>query len=61
MTELNRIDSDEIRSLVEDSVEYACDQAFKEGRFLSGETAWTVVWALATAKMAEFEGLVEAD
>ena len=43
--------STELRELIEDSLEYFCD----ENR-LSGELAWTVVECLATAKLAEMRG-----
>ena len=43
---------------VEDAVSYACQEAFSEGCPLSGETAWNVVMCRATAKVAEFEGLL---
>ena len=43
--------STELRELLEDSLEYFCD----ENR-LSGELAWTVVECLATAKLAEMRG-----
>ena len=46
----------ELRELVEDTVEYFCD----ENR-VSGETAWTCVECLGTAKLAELKGLVAAD
>ena len=43
---------------VEDAVEYSCQAAYTEGVLLSGETAWNIVWARASAKIAEFEGLL---
>ena len=42
---------DELTSVVEDTVEYACDQ-----QMLSGELAWTVIECLALAKLAELKG-----
>jgi len=44
---------DELTSVIEDTVEYACDQ-----EMISGELAWTVVESLATAKLAQLKGLV---
>ena len=38
----------EITEVIEDTVEYACDQ-----NQISGELMWTVVESLATAKLAE--------
>ena len=46
----------ELRELVEDTVEYFCD----ENR-VSGETAWTCVECLGTAKIAELVGLLAPD
>lgn len=45
----------EITELIEDSVEYTCDQ-----EMLSGELVWTVVECLATAKVAEIKGRIPA-
>ena len=44
-----------LRELVEDTVEYFCD----ENR-VSGEVAWTCVECLGTAKEAEVQGLLAA-
>ena len=43
----------ELTELLEDSVEYFCDQ-----QMLSGELAWTVVETLGTAKLAELNGIL---
>ncbi len=43
----------ELREVLEDTVEYACDK-----ERISGELAWTVVETLATAKLAQLKGLV---
>ena len=45
----------ELTEVIEDTVEYACDQYT-----LSGELAWTVVEALATTKLAELRGELAA-
>ena len=45
----------ELTEIVEDTVEYACDQYT-----LSGELAWTVIECLATAKIAELKGELTA-
>ena len=42
-----------LRELVEDTVEYYCDE-----EMVSGELAWTVLQCLSTAKLAEMEGLL---
>ena len=41
----------ELTEIIEDTVEYACDQWM-----LSGELAWTVLECLAQAKQAEIRG-----
>ena len=41
----------ELTEVLEDTVEYYCDQ-----QTVSGELAWTVVESLATAKLAELRG-----
>lgn len=46
----------EITEVIEDTVEYACDQ-----NTISGELVWTVVQCLATAKIAELKGELEPD
>jgi hypothetical protein len=43
----------ELTEVIEDTVEYFCDQAS-----LSGQLVWTVVHCLSEAKLAEFKGLV---
>ena len=45
----------ELTEIVEDTVEYACDQYT-----LSGELVWTVIECLATAKIAELKGELKA-
>jgi len=50
---ISREAHDELVSVIEDTVEYACDQ-----QMLSGELAWTVVESLAQAKLAQLKGLV---
>jgi hypothetical protein len=42
-----------LRELVEDTVEYYCDE-----EMISGELAWTVLECLSTAKLAEMKGLL---
>ena len=45
----------EITEVVEDSIEFICDQ-----EMMSGELAWTVVECLATAKLAQLRGELSA-
>lgn len=54
--QITREAAQEIRELLEDTVEYYCDQ-----NLISGELIWTVVECLAVAKQAEFKGLIAAD
>ena len=42
---------DELTGVIEDTVEYFCDQ-----QLVSGELVWSVLECLATAKLAEIKG-----
>ena len=53
--QINKNELTELTEIIEDTVEYFCDQHQK-----SGELAWTVVNCLAVSKLAELEGLVKA-
>lgn len=53
MMQISREQLKELTCLIEDSVEYFCDQ-----EMLSGELAWTIVESLSTAKIAEIKGLL---
>ena len=48
---INRRDITELRELIEDTMEYFCDD-----KMMSGEMAWTIVQCLATAKVAQLKG-----
>ena len=50
---INRRDITELRELIEDTMEYFCDD-----KMMSGEMAWTIVQCLATAKVAQLKGEV---
>ena len=50
---ITREDLKEFNELLEDTVEYYCDQ-----HMISGELAWTLVETLGTAKLAELRGLL---
>ena len=51
---MDRATHDELIGVIEDSVEYFCDQ-----EMVSGELAWIIVESLATSKIAQLRGLVE--
>ena len=53
--QISREQLDELTSVLEDTLEYFCDQ-----EHVSGELAWTVVECLATAKLAEMRGELAA-
>ena len=53
--EISRETAHELRLLLEDTIEYFCDQ-----NQVSGELAWTVAECLAIAKQAELSGLLTA-
>jgi len=46
---------DELTGVIEDTIEYFCDQ-----EQVSGELAWTCLECLATAKLAEMRGELAA-
>ena len=54
--EISREKAQELRELLEDTIEYFCDN-----ERVSGELAWTITECLAVAKQAELKGLVVAD
>lgn len=49
--EISRPQLNEITEVIEDTVQYFCDQ-----NTISGELGWTIVETLATAKLAELNG-----
>jgi hypothetical protein len=53
---ITREQHDELIAVLEDTVEYACDQWM-----ISGETAWAIIECRAIAKQAELAGLVSSD
>ncbi len=54
--EISREQLQELTEVIEDTVEYACDQWM-----ISGEKAWAVLECLAVAKQAEIAGVVTSD
>ena len=54
--EISREQLQELTEVIEDTIEYACDQYT-----MSGEKAWTILHCLSIAKLAELEGLVASD
>ena len=53
--QITRENEQELRELLEDTIEYFCDQ-----NMVSGQVAWIVAECLAVAKQAELEGLLAA-
>ena len=53
--EISREQSQEIQEVIEDTVQYFCDQ-----HFVSGELAWTLVQCQAITKLAEIKGELAA-
>ena len=45
---------DDLVGVIEDSVSYVCDE-----HMISGESAWTIVETLATAKLAQLNGDID--
>ena len=57
MTKVSRDFHDAFTSLIDDTVSYSIQEAFKQdGELISGETAWNILLCRATAKVLEFEG-----
>ncbi len=54
--QISREQLNELTEVVEDTVEYACDQYM-----MSGEKAWAIIECLAIAKQAEIAGQVTSD
>ena len=54
--QISREQLNELTEVIEDTVEYACDQYT-----MSGEKAWAVIECLAIAKQAELAGQVTSD
>jgi len=54
--QISREQLNELTEVVEDTVEYACDQYR-----MSGEKAWAIIECLAIAKQAEIAGIVTSD
>ena len=50
--EISREKAQELRELLEDTIEYFCDN-----NQVSGEVAWTITECLAIAKQAELKGV----
>ena len=53
--EISREKAQELRELLEDTIEYFCDN-----ERVSGELAWTITECLAVAKQAEIRGELAA-
>ena len=55
LMEISRQKAQELRELLEDTIEYFCDN-----QQVSGEVAWTITECLAVAKQAELRGELAA-
>ena len=58
MVTVNREAAQELNELIEDAIEYWCREQAENGALVSGETAWKIVSAYATAKELQFEGVI---
>jgi hypothetical protein len=54
--QISQAQHDELIQVLEDTVQYACDQWL-----ISGESAWAIIECRAIAKQAELAGLVTSD
>ena len=53
-TTINREEMIQLRELIEDTMEYFCDE-----NMVSGEVAWLMVECLASAKVAQLKGEID--
>ena len=53
-TTISREVMNELKEIIEDSVEFFCDS-----NMISGEVSWTIVECLAVAKVAQMKGEVD--
>ena len=53
-TTINREEMIQLRELIEDTMEYFCDE-----NMVSGEVAWLMVECLASAKVAQLKGQID--
>jgi len=51
---INREEMIQLRELIEDTMEYFCDE-----NMVSGEVAWLMVECLASAKVAQLKGQID--
>ena len=56
MVTVDRAAAHELNGLVEDAIAYWCAEQAAQGTLVSGETAWKLVSAYATAKELQFDG-----
>lgn len=54
--EISREQLQELTEVIEETVEYACDQYT-----MSGEKTWAIIECLAIAKQVEIAGIVTSD
>ena len=58
MVTITRETASELTEMIEDSIEYWCQQSMENGELVSGETAYKILSAWADAKLAQFAGEV---
>jgi citrate lyase synthetase len=49
----------ELQEVIEDAVEYTIREYASQGELISGESAYKIIEALALAKQAQFQGLID--
>ena len=49
----------ELQDVIEDAVEYTIREYASHGELISGESAYKIIEALALAKQAQFQGLID--
>ena len=58
MVTITRETASELTDMIEDSIQYWCEQCAENGELVSGETAYKVLSAWSEAKLAQFAGEV---
>ena len=56
MTTITRDQSTTVTEMLEDTVQYLCQDLFESGTPLSGETVWKIISCYSETKLHEFSG-----
>ena len=56
MVTINKESAELITDTLEDTVSYLCEELYREGEPISGESVYKLISAFSEAKLAEFRG-----